>query len=251
MMYILAILAVMWLMVRRTRQSGLSAYHVLGASIYGLIGGIAGARIFYLFEYIDHTIENPHVIFHATGGTTSWGAYIGGSAAFLGYLYFNRLSILSYLDLLASCLGLGPFLGRWSCFLSGCCHGTTSDLPWAVRYPIDTTAYLLHIKKDLIAVGAELSQSVHPVQIYLSISALLVFIATSIFWKRYRNVPGMTFLFYWLIYCLLRFIGEFFREDPNRYFNSLLNVGQIVCLVIIALAMSGLIKMRIITRKSV
>ena len=248
-MYFVAIISVMWLMVSRSKEVNLTFYYLLGAVSYGLIGGFIGARVFYLVEHFDRILIYPDIIFSLSGGTTSWGAYMGGLISFTGYLYSKRLPVFSYLDVLASSLGIGPFLGRWSCFLSGCCHGTISNVPWAVRYPYNSSAYKLHYELNLIESSSDLSLAVHPVQLYFSISALTVFIITTLIWKKYRHFSGITFLSYWVLYCCFRFFLEFFREDPNRYTSIHLNLGQLVCITILIIAAPILV--RLIKKKSI
>jgi len=239
-LHVLAMLVVMWMMVKRCEQRGLSAYHILGASIYSMIGGLIGVRVFYLFENFQHTIEHPEVILNLFGSTTSWGAYLAGTAGFFIYFKIYNISALRYADVLGSSLGLGPFIGRLSCFLHGCCIGTRSDLPWAVCYPPGSYAYTTQLEKGLITSNTSLSLGVHPLQIYLSLSALVVFIIVSKFWRRYQNTPGLTFIFYWLLYSLLRFMVEFFRGGTVHYSSLRLTIGQIACFVMIILSLIGL-----------
>lgn len=52
---------------------------------------------------------------------------------------------------------------RLGCFLQGCCYGTPSSLPWAVRYAPGSDAYWWQIEHGVIAVGTAtmLCQSIH------------------------------------------------------------------------------------------
>ena len=88
-MYVLAMLVVMYVYVIRCGETGLSRYHALGTAIYAMIGGLIGARLFYLLETLPKTMENPRVILDIFGGTTSWGVYLGGLLGFGFYLYRN------------------------------------------------------------------------------------------------------------------------------------------------------------------
>jgi phosphatidylglycerol:prolipoprotein diacylglycerol transferase len=235
-MYVLAMLSVMYVYVKRCEHTRLSAYHALGTCIYAMIGGLAGARIFYLLETFRETLADPAVILNLFGGTTSWGVYIGGLAGYFLYLRLNKLAILSYADVLGASLGLGPFIGRGSCFLHGCCYGTLSDLPWAIQYPASSPLYWHQVKQGILPAQVSLSTAVHPLPAYLSLSALVVFICTSILWHKYRNRPGMTFLSYWLLYCSLRFIWEYFRGNAVRWGSLQLDLGQILCVLIVLTA---------------
>ena len=76
----------------------------------------------------------------------------------------------------------------------------------------------------------------HPVQIYASLAGLLVFVVVSLFWRRFRERPGLTFAFYWLTYSALRFTTEFFRGDVPRYGALQLTQSQYLAALIMALA---------------
>jgi len=236
MMYVLAMLAVMYIYVKRCEQSGLSGYHALGTCIFAIIGGLAGARVFYLLETLPETITTPGVILNIFGGTTSWGVYIGGFTGFFLYLKRYRLKAPEYADVMGASLGLGPFIGRWSCFLHGCCYGTPAELPWAVRYPPSGPLFWHQVKLDLIPAQASLSLPVHPLPVYLSLSALAVFFLTSAVWKKYSYYPGITLLFYWFSYCSLRFIWEYFRGNTPRWGFMNWDLGQIVCIAVVLIS---------------
>ena len=232
-MHVCGMLVVMWLMIRRCEKTGLSAYHVLGGCIYGMIGGLIGARIFFILQNPELFVESPLRLLNFGGGTTSWGAYLGGTAAFISYFKYKNLPVLNYLDLLGSALGLGPFFGRLSCFLRGCCYGNLSDLPWAVRYPADTFIFQYQLKSGLLKISDSLSLAVHPVQLYHAAAALLVFMLVSRFWQKYHALAGLTFAFYWWLYALLRFGIEFFRGDVPRIAFVNLTLAQVICVGLI------------------
>ncbi len=241
-MYVLAMLVVMVIYVKRCEHTGLSGYHALGTCIYAMIGGLAGARVFYLLETMPETLNNPAVILNIFGGTTSWGAYIGGFGGFFLYLKFNGMRSLDYADVLCASLGLGPFIGRWSCYLHGCCYGSLTDLPWGIQYPPSSPLFWHQVDLGLLPQDASLSLPVHPLPVYLSLSALLVFILTSFLWHKFKQNPGVTFLFYWLLYGSIRFVWEYFRGNAARWTSLEWNLGQIIC--ILTVLISGLLLLR-------
>lgn len=239
-MNVLAMLVVVWVFVKRTDRTGLSAYHTLGMSLWAIAGGLLGARLIVLLVNLKYTIAHPGILFDISGGTSSWGAYSGGFIAILIYAHRHQLALPIYLDILGSSMGLGPFIGRWSCFLNGCCYGKFSTLPWAVHYPMSSYPYQAHLKAGMIRQGAALSLSVHPFQLYLSLNALLVFFVTTLFWRNYRHKGmGVVFAFYWLLYGSSRFMIEFFR-DALRYGLLQLTVYQYVCLLVVGMAVGAL-----------
>jgi hypothetical protein len=65
-------------------------------------------------------------------------------------------------------------VGRLGCLLNGCCFGTPTSLPWAVRQPAGAFAADLHAHLGLVPAGAP-SLPIHPWPLYeaLALAALL------------------------------------------------------------------------------
>lgn len=232
MMYVVAMLAVMTLYVKRCERTGLSPYHALGSSLYAMISGLAGARLFYLVETWESTLRNPAVLLDVFGGTTSWGAYLGGMTGYFAYYRLHGITAGAYADAFGASLGLGPCIGRWSCFLHGCCYGTPSSLPWAVGYPPASPPFQSQFMEGLIPADSPASIPLHPIQLYLSMSACLVFVLTSMVWHRRRSSTWLTFLVFWMLYALFRWPIEFVRGEVPRLDALHLNLAQVMCILL-------------------
>jgi len=237
--YFVAVSVATWLYLRRCNKSGLNSSQAAIAAMLAIIGGLAGARIYYLLHHYDYALRHREVIFRFGAGIASWGAYIGGLSLFVLYLRNRKQDVLRYLDILASVLGLGPFLLRWACFLNGCCYGTPTDLPWAVRYPVNSFAWRSHLEAGLVSSGDVYSLPVHPVQLYLSLLGLFCLVITSLFWKRFAGYRGATFLFYWFIYGISRFLFEFLRGDVPKYTPLEFTLSQMVIVVVVCAVCVG------------
>lgn len=85
-MYALAMLVCLIIFVRRIKTARLSQSDALKAAIWGMLGGLVGARVFFLLMHPGWVIARPEIIFSVSGGTASWGAYLGGILGFWGYL---------------------------------------------------------------------------------------------------------------------------------------------------------------------
>lgn len=235
MLYAGAIFACVLVFIRRVKISGLSEFHGWSAALCGALAGIVGVRLWWLLLHLGQVVDQPSLLLDLNGPTISFGGYFFGLIAFVGYLWSRRQGPLPYLDVLASCLGLGPMIARWACFLNGDDYGTPSTLPWAVRYPAGSYAFADHLNRGWIRLADSVSLPVHPVQIYLSFKGLALFLICSWLWKRKVLAPGGLFGAFWLLYALLRFTMEFFRGDSTDVYPLGLTYGQWVC-VLIALA---------------
>ncbi len=186
--YAVAALVFWWMARRRGMEAGAAA-RVMGA---GLIGGLVGANLLQLV---------------ATGlpGKTIEGGIVGG---WLAVIYVkHRFGIARPTgDLFALAIPAGEAIGRIACFIGGCCYGKVATVVWAV-----------HDHGDLR----------HPAQLYLSFAALLCFAALLAIERRYRLPENGLFYIGGLLFCIDRFVVEFFREGASPQFG--MTLGQIGC----------------------
>jgi len=236
-MYALAMLIGLIVFVKRSRSRKLSSYHALGAAIFAMIGGLIGARLFYLLLHFDRIISRPTILFDVRGGTVSWGSYIGGGVAFWLYFIIRRQPVKLYADVLGSFLGLGPFIGRWSCFLNGCCFGKLSSAPWAIVYPHGSYAFAAHARQGLVDPLASSSLPVHPLPIYLSMNGLILFLFFSWLWKQNKLPAGVLFCLYWAVYTFTRFFLEYFRDVRDVISIGKFSLPQVMTILIFSFAL--------------
>jgi phosphatidylglycerol:prolipoprotein diacylglycerol transferase len=96
---------------------------------------------------------------------------------------------------------------RAGCIVAGCCFGTVSHLPWAVRYPLGSLAANLHSTLGLLDHGATASLPVHPLPIYFALLALAT--GSFLLWReRQQTFAGELML----IFLALHEGGKFFLE---------------------------------------
>jgi phosphatidylglycerol:prolipoprotein diacylglycerol transferase len=239
--YALAMLAALFVVARRRRRAGLDGYHVAGAALWAMCGGVVGARLFFLAQHLGETLAHPARALDPAGGIASWGAYLGGFAGLALYCRLYGQELPRHADLLASALGLGVAVGRWACFLNGDDFGTLSGAAWAVSFPHGSYPFVAQVRAGLLSPLEDLSLPVHPVQLYLSLNGLAVFLLASRFYRRFAARPGATFCFYWLCYCTARFALECFRGDQDAHLVfGVLTVPQVLCLMTVPLAGYGL-----------
>lgn len=242
--YAVTMLVCLIIFVKRCRFVKLSRFDALSAAIWAMIGGLIGARIFFLLMHIDQLIYKPSIMYSISGGTASWGAYIGGGLAFVGYFRYNHKSSLPYLDVLGTVMGLAPAIGRWSCFLNGDDFGTLSNVPWAAAYPHGSIPFTYQVRQGLIDPLADFSLPVHPNQIYLSLNGLALFFLFTFIWKKYRLAPGVLFFLYWVLYSFNRFFLEFFRDGVKTDYLGYFSPSQIMTMIVFTLAVGSILWLR-------
>jgi phosphatidylglycerol---prolipoprotein diacylglyceryl transferase len=195
---------------------------ITNASLYALVAGVIGARVFYIIHHFDNFAGNLKSIFAVwEGGLELLGGVIAAIAVIILYLRYHKLPARQYLDILAIGLMLALCFGRLGCFLNGCCFGKPCDLPWAVRFPYGSFAYTSQVEpnparnrdtphmrlpeeffnsgtlkpydqltpqqKEMVTTGPYRCIPVHPTELYSSVNALIIAGFLYLFWRRAQN----------------------------------------------------------------
>lgn len=182
-----------WLGLREARRLGLDEDRFVNVILVTLVAAVLGARGLYVIEHLaEFRSEWGSVFALWQGGLTLYGGVVAGT--FAGLVAARRLGLPRWVvaDALAPSLALGTMLGRVGCWLNGCCYGHPTSLPWGVRFPHDSFAYL------------EFGDTpVHPSQLYNAAAGLLLFVVLWAVRRRVR-VPGTLFWSFLLAFSLLR-----------------------------------------------
>jgi phosphatidylglycerol:prolipoprotein diacylglycerol transferase len=200
--------------------------------IYGTIGGIVGARLYYvIFEwdyYKDHLSEIIQ-IWH--GGLAIYGGIIGG--LIMAYFVCKKrdLSFPKLLDLVGMSLLIGQGIGRWGNFANQEAFGTNTTAPWGMISE-KTTAYLTEHYSEIAAKGISVNPDapVHPTFLYESLWCLLGFVLLYIMCRKFYKFDGQLFLGYAIWYGLGRTVIEGFRTDSLYLAATSLRVSQVLSL---------------------
>jgi len=236
-MFAMAMAAAVIVFLWRLKRTSLSVDRGLTGAIVAAIAAIVGTRLFYLLAHGAILRLSP-IEWFGQQGTGSWGVYIGAMLGLAAYLKLVKESPWPYLDALASVACLATFFGRWGCLLAGCDFGRVTSLPWAVRYPHGSSAYIAQIASGALRPGAPLSLPTHPLPIYLSLNGLVLFIVLSAIFYRTRHRPGTTLAAFWLLYGVTRFGWEFLRDPAAGGAVSGLSIPQWMSLVALGIAVA-------------
>jgi len=150
LMMVIGFLAAVYLIRRLSRDITPDPQLITNAALYSLIGGVFGARVFYVLHHLSDFKQDAVSVFKIwNGGLELLGGVILAVAIIIFYLIYHKLPIRRYLDILAIGLMLALVFGRIGCFLNGCCFGKPTDMPCAVRFPYNSFAYLSQINPNL------------------------------------------------------------------------------------------------------
>jgi phosphatidylglycerol---prolipoprotein diacylglyceryl transferase len=199
--FALGFLACGFVVARRLRELGRPvdwAYEIVFAA---LIGGIVGARVYYVIEkYSQAKNDLLGTIFSGTG-LVWYGGAIGGAIGVIGWMRWRKVLELRMLDMCATALALGYAIGRIGCQVSGDGdYGIRSSLPWAMGYPHGT-------------VPTPPGVTVQPTPIYETVAMGLV--AYTLWQLRDHVRPGVIFALYLILSGLERLLVEFIRRNSE------------------------------------
>ena len=206
---------------------------MLDILIYGALGGIIGARLYYVFSKWDYYSVNPSEIFQIwNGGLAIYGGLIGGILVALIVCRVEKLNILNLLDLCGMSFLIGQGIGRWGNFANQEAFGTNTTLPWGM-YSEKTEAYLTALVNSGSDIIVDPSQPVHPTFLYESLWCLLSFVILFIVCQKFRKFSGQIFLGYGFLYGLERAIVEGMRTDSLYIGDTNIRVSQLLSLILV------------------
>ena len=239
LMYAVGITCGLFLVRREVlrKQIPLSADDVVNFVMLIVLGGIVGARLYYvIFNWDSYKIAPGEILKIWHGGLAIHGGVIGGTLIGWGFVRRHQVSFLKMADVTAPALILAQTFGRFGNFMNGDAHGFPTNMPWGIVFPPGSIA------------GREFpDKALHPTMLYEMIINFGIFV---FLWKiRTRSwKDGFLFCLYCILYSTGRFIVSGFRADslmlPLGGLGSF-RVARVISLVIIAVAGAVIVQRRL------
>ena len=232
---------------------------ITGLALFGVfLGGRLGYALFYDYEQVWH--DPLRLLRVWEGGMASHGGILGIVFYTLWYSKRHKVSWTGLGDSLVVAAPIGLFFGRIANFINGELYGRAAQVPWAVQFPnemfenaaLAEKAALACMAKvdptlnspDLIIEAARTSEPVravlatlltprHPSQIYEALlEGVVLFVALFLLRMRWKFPNGVVTGAFFILYAVLRIIGEIFRE-PDAALTLGLTRGQFLSLFMI------------------
>jgi phosphatidylglycerol---prolipoprotein diacylglyceryl transferase len=235
LMLMVAFLMGGWLIARQLRENQLREDYAADVVAAAVIGGIIGAKLWYVALTRD-----PGALF-SRGGLVWYGGFIGGAAAVIFNGWRLGVPLRWTMQLAAPALAAAYALGRVGCFLVNDDYGRPTDLPWAVKFPQGlppSTAGNLHQLFGVpVPAGTDPMTvlAVHPTQLY-EVAAMLV--AFAILWslRRWRRPVGWLFGLYLVFAGVERFLVEIVRAKDDRFIGPF-TIAQLTSVILVAIGL--------------
>ncbi len=214
-----------WIMSKQLKRYGINPELAWDILAWVAIGGILGAKLYYLALHWQDLTADPIGELTSRGGLVWYGGLIGGITAL--YLQIRprknkpRLPMATIYDSTAPALAVAYAVGRMGCFLVGDDYGIYTDSPVGIAFPKGSppsTAGQLRLAGDT-GVPPGLADNaivtVHPTQLYEIGLALIMFV---ILWRlgARKLKPGQLFAAFMVLYSIERFVIEFVRAKTDR-----------------------------------
>ena len=233
---------------------------IAATALWGvLLGGRLGYALFY---DLDGMLQEPVRFFRVwEGGMASHGGILGIIFFTLWYARRHKLRWLGLGDNLAVAAPLGIFFGRCANFINGELYGRIAQVSWAMQFPKEIQADPALAGRALSACAqidpalnspegiVDAAQTSEPVRAALAgilnprypsqlieagLEGLLLFALLWFIRTRTRVAEGVTTGAFFVLYALVRILGEQFREpDVGVAFTLGLTRGQFLSLFMI------------------
>lgn len=204
-----------------------------------LIGGIVGAKLYYVVLNWELTAQDPSGMLFSRAGLVWYGGLLGAIALMVYQVHRRGESKPIIADAIAPGVAIAYAIGRVGCFLVGDDYGRPTDSWVGIAFPNGSPPSTAGNLRRVFGVSIPDSVTdstvlaVHPTQLYEVGLSLLIFAAL---WRlRFRGKPiGWLFSLWIALAGLERFAVEFFRAKDDRFFG-ILTLAQIISLALVAI----------------
>jgi phosphatidylglycerol:prolipoprotein diacylglycerol transferase len=231
------------------REKGIDPERAWDTVFMGVIGGVVGAKLYYVILNWQETAADPLGMLFSRGGMVWYGGFFGATALIVWDTKRAGLSVAKIADVVAAPLAISYAVGRVGCFLVGDDWGRPTDLPWGIAFPLGTPpTTVTSIERNFgVTVDPALVEKygevlpVHPTQLYeVGLSLVFFFVLWRL--RHHGHRAGWLFMLWLILAGAERFFVEFFRVKDDRFFGPL-TVAQVISMVLIAVGVWGMIRL--------
>ena len=237
----IAVMAAIWFAGWLAQRRGIDTAVVYEIATWGVVGGIAGARLFHVADHLEYYLANPLLIPAVwEGGIAVYGAFIGGLVGGGIAAWRARLDPWPLLDIAAPAMLVGQAIGRCGCLCNGDAWGANATgCPFclAIRYT----------NRDDLVPDQLRGVPTYAYPAYEIAAEAVLLLGLWVFRKQLERSPGASFLVASIGYAVIRFGLTFFRQENIVLWG--LQEAQVLAVITGALALGVLVWRLARTRK--
>ena len=229
---------------KRAEETGQKADDYIDISIWTMIFGIIGARIYYVIFAWNSYKDRPLSVFNIReGGLAIYGGIIAGTLTMYVLSKIKKITFPKILETVAIGIPIGQILGRWGNFFNREAFGAYTDNLFAMQLPVSAVRQNEITKEmwnHLVTINGVDFIQVHPTFLYESLWNCGVVLMLFLMRKR-TKFDGELFALYIAGYGLGRFFIESLRTDQLLLPGTGIPVSMVVsavsfiaCVLIIA-----------------
>lgn len=209
LMYVVAILVGSYIIKREVQRKGIpmTPDDVMNFIVWVVLGGVVGARLYYVLFNMTYYLANPAeipAIWH--GGLAIHGGLSGGALVAWFYLKRRGVGFWRMSDAVAPAGILGQTFGRFGNFMNGDAHGRPTTMPWGIVFPPGSIA------------GDQFPNTpLHPAMLYELVFNFSIFCFLWFALRKTEHKDGYLFAMYLMLYSLERCFVEYFRADSLMF----------------------------------
>ena len=228
-----------WWEIRRNK---LDIKLALKGAVITTFMGYVGARAMHIvFDgFLDIYIQKPLAMFAFwKGGLAFYGTVIFGLPTAVWWFTSHKAPLMKYLDCYVLGLAFGLGIGRFACYLNGCCFGEISASPFAetfLRYGLSAKN---QFARDILLNLKDLPLPVLPTQLVSAFVTTSIFLVLWFYFRKRTKKEGAILGLWLTMYAAFRFTIEFFRaDDRGLFFNNMLSTSQLVAIITFLVGMA-------------
>ncbi len=147
-------LAVFWTKRRLLSLFGLDEERTVSVLFWGLVGLYVGARLGAVYDQWAYFSASPwRIISPWEGGLSAITAFVGAGIGAAWRCHRLKVPLGVVAEAVSLPAAVTETLGRWGCFLNGCCYGVETTCAVGVHFPFDPAEVFRHPTQLYYALG--------------------------------------------------------------------------------------------------
>lgn len=212
----LGMLMGIFFIVLEAKRTNQNQNQYLGMVIFAIVGGVIGARLYYVgFQWNLYKNNAEEILNLRNGGMAFYGALLGGTLFAALFCQLRKISFWKMADTAVTGLLMGQIAGSLGCFFSREGFGEYTDNALAMQLPLSAVRsgdVTTGLRENLAEINGVSYIQAHPLFLYNCLWCILILIFILAI-RRKKRFQGELFMHYLAGYGLGHIVIEWLRTD--------------------------------------